>query len=317
MMKVDGSQPLSMIDGNDVFNIEQNQRENKGYFKEFWQSFNLIYLKHKWFDDICKYMFMISFIIELFVGFYLDWKLAFCSSSFEFINKYPSIVLIYRTFLFALTVFDLIHGIVNTHPMHEWPIYYTHLTLLITFLAIIFQLLTTYRINFYRGDHIVPRHSLQYIHIILILISLGSGFVVCLLFWTMIYNPLIRLHPPKLILDHGILWLLFLIDIFVFTRLPIYMIDCIPLLICGVIYGIFTIVVFIIKLKFSNNRIGYVYRAFDFNDSPIRVTVQIILFMFILPVGIIFILWNLFRLRRLIHLKITNEREEQDLNIIT
>jgi hypothetical protein len=63
MMKVDASQPLSMPDGNDVFNIEQDQHENKGYFKDLWQSFNFIYLKHKWFDDKCKY---ISDIIIVF-----------------------------------------------------------------------------------------------------------------------------------------------------------------------------------------------------------------------------------------------------------
>jgi hypothetical protein len=57
MMKVDASQPLSMPDGNNAFNIEQNQHENnKGYFKDLCQSFNFIYLKHKWFDDKCKYI---------------------------------------------------------------------------------------------------------------------------------------------------------------------------------------------------------------------------------------------------------------------
>jgi hypothetical protein len=35
-----------------------------------------------------------------------------------------------------------------------------------------------------------------------------------------------------------------------------------------------------------------------------------------MPVGIIFILWNLFRLRRTIHVKIPKEIEEQDLNVI-
>jgi len=56
MMKVDASQPLSMSDGNNAFNIEQDQQEKKGYFKDLWQSFNFIYLKHKWFDDKCKYI---------------------------------------------------------------------------------------------------------------------------------------------------------------------------------------------------------------------------------------------------------------------
>ena len=248
--------------------------------------------------------------------FNLDWKLAFCSSSFEFINKYPSIILVYRTLLFALTCVDLIHGIINTSPVYEWTVYYTHLALLITFLAIIFQFLTTYRVNFYRGDDIVPRHSLQYIHIILILISLGSGLSVCLLYWTVIYKPLASLYYPQIIFDHGILWLLFLIDIFLFTRLPIYMIDCIPFIICTIIYGLFTVIIFILKLKFTNDRIGYIYQEFNLNQSPLHVAIRMLLFIFLMPVGIIFILWNLFRLRRSIHVKIPKKTEEQDLNVI-
>jgi len=59
MMKVDASQPLSMADGNIAFSIEQDQRENKGYFKDLWESFHWIYLKHKWFDDKCKYIICI------------------------------------------------------------------------------------------------------------------------------------------------------------------------------------------------------------------------------------------------------------------
>jgi hypothetical protein len=211
-------------------------------------------------------------------------------------------------------IVDLIYGIVITRPVHEWAIYYTHLTLLISFFAISFQLLITYRVNFYRGNDIVPRHYLQYIHIILILISLGSGLTVCLLYWTVIYNSSTLLYYPKIILDHGILWFLLLIDIFLFTRLPIYMIDCIPLIIFAILYVIFTIIIFIFKLKFSNDRIGYIYRAFNLNTSPIRVTIQMFLFMFFVPVGIIFILWNLFRLRRSIHMKITNKL---DLNLKT
>jgi len=219
--------------------------------------------------------------------------------------------------LFFITIVDLINGIISTQPVYEWAIYYTNLTLLITFFAILFQFIITYRVNFYRGNDIVPRHSLQYIHMILILISLGSGFIVSFLYWTVIYNPLIRLYYPQVILDHGILWFLLLIDIFVFTRLPIYMIDCIPLIIFGIIYGIFTLLIFIFKLKLSNNRIGYVYRVFNLNDSPIRVTIEIFLFIFFLPIGIIFILWNLFCLRRSIHVKIKNERKQLDSNVIT
>ncbi|CAF0879798.1 unnamed protein product [Adineta steineri] len=66
----------------------------------------------------------------------------------------------------------------------------------------------------------------------------------------------------------------------------------------------------------SRNRIGYVYRAFDFNNSPLRVTIQTTLFIFFLPVLIMFILWNLFRLRRAIDVKITNEREESAGNMM-
>ncbi|CAF2717933.1 unnamed protein product [Rotaria sp. Silwood2] len=296
-MKVDASQPLSMADGNNAFNIEQDQLRIKNYFKELGESFNLIYLKHKWFDE--KY-----------------WKLAFCSSPFDFINKYPNIFLLYRTVLFVITIFDLIHGIVITRPVHEWAIYYTHLTLLITFFAIIFQFLITYRVNFYHGDNIVPRHSLQYIHIVLILISLGSGFIVSLVYWSVLYNPTTRSYYLKIVLDHGILWFLLLIDIFLFTRLPVYMIDCIPIILFSTIYGMFTLIIFIFKLKFSNNRIGYIYLAFNLNNSPIHVLIQMFVLIFILPIVIMFILWNIFRLRRSIHVKITNEREESELNVI-
>ncbi len=248
---------------------------------------------------------------------YLDWKLAFCSSSFNLINKYPNLFLIYRTLLFVITIIDLIHGITITRPVHEWGIYYTHLTLLIIFFAILFQFIITYRVNFYRGNDIVPRHCLQYIHMILILISLGSGLAVCLLYWTVIYRPSTRLYYPRLILDHGILWLLLFIDIFVFTRLPIYMIDCIPLMIFAIIYGIFTLIVFLSKTKFSHDRMGYVYRAFNFNNSPIRVIIQMVLFVFFVPLGSMLILWNLFRLRRPIHVKIAKKKEELDLNVMT
>ncbi|CAF0970206.1 unnamed protein product [Adineta steineri] len=295
-MKVDASQPLSIMDGNNPFTIEQDQQTKKSYFKDLRQSFNLTYLTHKWFDE--KY-----------------WKLVFCSSSYDCINKYPNIFLIYRTLLFVLTIIDLIYGIVIARPVQEWIIYFTHLTLLITFLAIIFQFLITYRVNFYRGNQIVPQHYVQYIHIILILISLSSGLVVCLIFWIFLYNPVVRLYS-SLILDHGIIWLLFFIDIFLLTRLPIYMIDCIPLIIFVFLYGLFTFIIFIFKFQFSRNRIGYVYRAFDFNNSPLRVTIQAILFIFFLPVLIMFILWNLFRLRRAIDVKITNEREESAGNMM-
>ncbi|CAF0723799.1 unnamed protein product [Rotaria sp. Silwood1] len=296
MMKVDASQPSSMADGNNAFNIEQDHHRNKSYFKELRQSFDLIYLKHKWFDE--KY-----------------WKLAFCSSSFNFINKYPNIFLLYRTVLFVITIFDLIHGIVIMRPVHEWAIYYTHLTLFITFLAIVFQFLITYRGNFYRGNDIVPRHSLQYIHIVLILISLGSGLIVSLVYWSIMYKPSTRSYYPKIVFDHGILWFFLFIDVFLFTRLPIYMIDCIPIIAFSIIYGIFTLTIFIFKSKFSNNRIGYVYRAFNLNDSPTRVLIQMFLFIFIVPIIIMFILWNIFRLRRSIHVKIKNERDESELTV--
>lgn len=249
---------------------------------------------------------LIVIVLICFLNLYLDWKLAFCSSSFDFINKYPYIFLIYRTLLFILTIYDLIQGILFTDPIHEWPIYHTHLTLLITFFAVSFQFLVTCRVNFYRGNDIVPRHALQYIHIILIIISLGSGLVVSLVYWAAIYKPSAELYP-KIIFDHGLLWFLLLIDIFLFTRLPIYMIDCIPLVIFLMLYGIFTIIIFICKSKFSKDRIGYIYRDFNFNNSPIRVTILMLLFIFFLPIGILFILWNLFRLRRSIHIKIQNE----------
>jgi hypothetical protein len=218
--------------------------------------------------------------------------------------------------LFIIAITDLIHGIVSASYVYEWPIYYTHLTLLITFLAISFQFLITCRVNFYRGDEIVPQRYLQYIHIILILISLGSGLAVCVLYWSVIYEPSTNLYYPKIVLDHGILWFLLVIDIFLFTRLPIYMIDCIPFMIFPFLYGIFTVIIFIFKFKFSGDRIGYVYRVFDLNKSPIRVTIRLFLFIFFMPVGIMFILWNLFRLRRPIHVKITKEIEQSDANVV-
>jgi hypothetical protein len=94
------------------------------------------------------------------------------------------------------------------------------------------------------------------------------------------------------------------------------MIDCIPFMIFVFLYGIFTVIIFIFKLEFSLNRIGYVYEVFDLNKSPIRVTIQMFLFIFFMPVGIMFILWNLFRLRRPIHVKITNEIEQSDANLV-
>lgn len=53
-MKMNVSQPASLLDGNNAFNIEQERTMNKGYLKDFCQSFHWIYLKHKWFDDKCK-----------------------------------------------------------------------------------------------------------------------------------------------------------------------------------------------------------------------------------------------------------------------
>ncbi|UJR25977.1 hypothetical protein I4U23_007325 [Adineta vaga] len=297
MMKVDASQPLSTTDGNSNFSIEQDPVERKNYLKDLWQSWNLIYLTHKYFDE-------------------KHWKLAFCSSSFDFLNKYPSTFLCYRTILFFLTTIDLIHGITITHPIQEWAIYFTHLTLLITFFSVLFQFLTTCRVNFFRGDKIVPRPYIQLIHMILIIISLGTGLVVSLVFWSIIYNPLIPAYYPKIIFDHGVLWLLVFIDIFLFTRLPIYMIDCVPLMIFAFLYGLFTILIFIFKLNLSKNRIGYVYQAFDLRQSPLRVIMQISFFIFLLPIGIIFLLWNFFRLRRSIDVKITNTKQESNENIV-
>lgn len=53
-MKMDASQPLALLDGNNAFNIEQEPRQTNEYFKDFVQSFHGIYLKHKWFDEKCK-----------------------------------------------------------------------------------------------------------------------------------------------------------------------------------------------------------------------------------------------------------------------
>ena len=184
-----------------------------------------------------------------------------------------------------------------------------------TFFAILFQFIITYRVNFYRGNDIVPRHSLQYIHMILILISLGSGFAVSLFYWTVVHRTSVRFYTPKIILDHGILWFLLLIDVFFFTRLPFYMIDCIPLVIFAMIYGIFTLLAYLFQWKFSHNRVGYIYRVFSFNYSPIRVTIQVVLFVFVVPCGVTWILWHLFRLRRSIDVQITDKKEEKEEEI--
>ena len=53
---MDVSQPLSSSDGNSAFNIEQTEQIKKGYIRDFFQSFNLVYLKHKWFDEKRKYI---------------------------------------------------------------------------------------------------------------------------------------------------------------------------------------------------------------------------------------------------------------------
>ncbi|CAF1596508.1 unnamed protein product [Adineta ricciae] len=297
MMKVDADQSLPPTDANSTFRIEQESTDKRSYWKDLRQSCNWIHLTHRCFDE-------------------KDWKLAFCSSSIDFINKYPNIFLLYRTILFFLTLIDLIHGIVIAHPIHEWFIYFTHLTLLITFFAVSFQFLTTCRVNFFRGDRIVPSSHVQYIHMILIVISLGTGLAICLLYWTFIYNPSMSNNYLKMVFDHGVLWILIFIDILIFTRLPIYMIDCIPIMIFACLYGLFTIIAFIFSFNFSNNRTGYVYQAFDLHHSPLRVIMQILLFIFLLPVGTVFILWNVFRLRRSIDVKVTNTRRISNGNLI-
>ena len=116
----------------------------------------------------------------------------------------------------------MIRGIVSTRPLHEWAICYTHLTLLISFLTIIFQFSGTYHVNVYHRDRIAPRHYLQYIHMVLTVISFGSDLTVYLLYWLIIYKPSTSFYVLKIIFDHGILWFLLLIDIFFFKHLPIY-----------------------------------------------------------------------------------------------
>ena len=245
----------------------------------------------------------------------IDWKDAFCSSSFEVINRYPHSFLLYRTVLIVLTVASLIYGMANTHPIYEWLIYYTHLTLLVTFLAVVFQFLVTSRIQFYRGDNIVPRPTLQYIHMILIIVALGSGLIVSLVYWTFIFRPVPSALLPKVIFEHGVIWFLLLIDIVFFTRLPIYMIDCIPLMIFVFLYVLFTISIYLFQCTFSRNRVGLVYRAFDFNQSPIRVGISAFVSVFILPFAVPFFLWNIFRVRRAIQVKILNDKEDSDTTI--
>lgn len=126
-----------------------------------------------------------------------------------------------------------------------------------------------------------------------------------------------RLYYPRAILEHGVLWLLLFIDVFVFTRLPIYMIDCIPIMIFTLIYGLFTVIIFIFKSEFSNDRIGYVYQVFDLKNSPIHVSITMaFVIIFIAPIVIVFILWNLIRLRHPINVEINNQREGFELDVI-
>lgn len=181
-----------------------------------------------------------------------------------------------------------------------------------TFFAILFQFIITYRVNFYRGNDIVPRPCLQYIHMILILISLGSGFAVSLFYWTVVHRTSVSSYTPKIILDHGILWFLLLIDVFLFTRLPFYMIDCIPVLIFAMIYAMFALLAYLFQWKFSHNLVEYIDRVFSFKHSPVHVTMQVILFVFVVPCGVTWILWHLFRLRRSIDVQIRDEKEAKE-----
>jgi hypothetical protein len=82
----------------------------------------------------------------------------------------------------------------------------------------------------------------------------------------------------------------------------------------AIIYGIFTLIIFLFKIKFSKDRIGYVYHTFNFNNLSIGMSIQIVLFISFIPFGIMFILWNLFRLRRSIDVKINDEKDEEESN---
>lgn len=258
---------------------------------------------------------IIDFFNKFVIKINSDWKAAFCSSSFDSISRHTNFILLYRTILLVVTLIDLIYSITQTKPVFEWMIYYTHLTLLVTFCAIGFQFLITSRIKFYHGEHIVPQSYFQSMHIILLLIALGSGLAVCIIYWTFIYNPHSSVNFLKIVFDHGLLWFLLFIDVFFFTRLPIYMIDFIPLMISSFIYGLFTIYIYFFQLKFSRDRVGFVYRSFNFNVDPLRMTLLLICFIVCAPVLIIFLLWNFFRLRRSIDVQIPKETNHSDLNI--
>lgn len=49
MVDMNVSEPLTSED------LQPKQRIQTGYCKQFWQSFHWIYLRHKWFDEQCKY----------------------------------------------------------------------------------------------------------------------------------------------------------------------------------------------------------------------------------------------------------------------
>ena len=218
----------------------------------------------------------------------------------------------YRTVLLILAVVDLAYDIVNAPSLYECSIYYTHLAVVVTFLAIIFQFLITSRMRFYHGDDIVPRQSLQSMHIILIFVSLGLGLAVCLVYWTMFYEPSSELDFPKLIFAHGVLWLLFFIDISCLTRLPFHMIDCIPLMIFASLYALITGIVCLVELNLDveQQHRGYMHQALKANLTPARLSIYLFVFIFVLPIVIVFVLWNLFRLRRSILSQTTSQRQK-------
>ena len=306
------SAPLTMPDEHRTLHREENRPENKTYCRDFCQSFQWIYLKSKSFADPGKRSAPVARCLTVV---HSDWQAAFCSSSFDSISRHTNFILLYRTILLSVTLVDLIYGITQTDPIFEWMIYYTHLTLLVTFFAVGFQFLITSRIKFYHGDRIVPPPYFQSIHLNLLLISLGSGVAVCVIYWLFIYHPHSSLNMPKTIFDHGLLWLLLFVDVFFFTRLPIYMIDFIPLMITSFIYGLFTLSIYFFQAKFSRKRVGYVYKAFDFTAAPLRSTLVLAVFVVLAPILIVFLLWNCFRLRRSIDVQIPKARDDSDLNI--
>ncbi|CAF0801736.1 unnamed protein product [Didymodactylos carnosus] len=250
------------------------------YCYDLRRSMSMMYLKQKYFVDT-------------------KWVSGFCTSPYRILNRFY-LIYSYRILLFLLAIIDIIYGIVNQTPIAQWLVYLTHYTLIAICLAILnnFILTTILYINLKYHTQRTPWIWYQVYHSITITIALGAGCIVFVLFWTLIFPTSPHIHNVRTILDHGILWSLLFVDIFCFTRFPIYMIDVIPLFFYALFYAILTVIFYATKIKLSRERVGYVYSALNLNKEPTRAAILLTMFTTILPPLVIFLFWNIFRLRR-------------------